>query len=159
MTSDTNAAPTTQTFDQSSARSFCGDLASTVDMLIDVLNEETKLIRAARLTDAAAMSDRKSDVSQRYLKAHGVLKASGPDLSRLAPDEVGHLRERHHALESAISLNLAVLATARTVSETLIRGVADTVANRTTQPQTYGADARHASQTPRTSALSYNGAI
>lgn len=141
---------------EEAARSFCRDLAGTVDALIDVLNEETGLIRAARLTAATEISEKKTSLSERYVKAHGMLRTSGGALGRLAPDEVGHLRERHQALESAISLNLAVLATARTVSETLIRGVADAVAERQGRQQVYGADARQATSTPAAGPLSYN---
>ncbi|MCT8972819.1 hypothetical protein [Microbaculum marinisediminis] len=154
-----NSSPTPVS-DPAAARDFCVDLAQTVDSLIAVLNEETSLIRAARLTAAAEVSARKSVVAERYMKAHGVLSSAGAELNQLVPDEVGHLRERHQALESAISLNLAVLATARTVSETLIRDVAGLAAARQGgQTQTYGANARQTETAPRAAPLSYNVAL
>lgn len=158
MTNNNQFAPEA-TFDQDTARTFCGDLANTVDVLIEVLREETQLVRAARLSDAAAMSERKSSASERYMKGHSVLRNAGGELGRLVPDEVGHLRARHQALEAAISQNLAVLATARTVSETLIRGVAEAVGNRGGRTETYGADARQTTEAPRAGPLSYNVAL
>ena len=159
MTSRNKPAAPIPTFDHDSARQFCTDLSQTVDTLIDVLSEETRLIKAAKLTAAAAMASQKSVVSERYMKAHGVLRLAGPDLSRFAPDEVGHLRERHQALESAISLNLAVLATARTVSETLIKGVSETVARHRGRTDTYGADARQTAHAPGAGPMSCNVAL
>lgn len=159
MTSDSKSDAPVPTFDPDSARRFCADLSQTVDTLIEVLSEETRLIKAAKLTAAAAMTSQKSVVSERYMKAHGVLRVAGQDLSRLAPDEVGHLRERHQALESAISLNLAVLATARTVSETLIKGVGETVVRHRGRTDTYGADARQSTHAPGAGPMSCNVAL
>jgi hypothetical protein len=131
----------------------------TVDRLIEVLGEETRLIRTARLAAASALTDTKSQISERYIKAHATLKRAGQELSRLAPDELSHLRERHQELEAAISLNLAVLSTARTVSETLIRDVAQAAANRQGRQETYGADAKQATSAPTPGPLSYNVAL
>lgn len=145
--------------DAGSARTFCIDLSATVDTLIRVLEEETELVRAARLSAATALGPVKLEASERYLKSYGTLRDSAAELARMAPDEVDHLRERHHALESAISQNLAVLATARTVSETLIRGIADIVEARSSGPTTYGADGQHATTARRGAAFSCNLAL
>lgn len=135
------------TFDQDTARRFCHALSDTVDALIAVLEEETRLIRSAKLAEAFAMGEEKSAISERYSRAHATLRRSGQVIGRCAPVEIDHLRRRHGALESAISSNLAVLATARTVSETLIRGAAELVARSDCTPSGYGADAsRTASQ-------------
>jgi len=151
----------TPVFDTGSAHSFCGDLADTVDALIEVLNEETRLVRAARLEAAGDLATRKSVVAERYMRAHGMLKSGGAELSHLVPDEVVHLRARHQALETAISHNLAVLATARTVSETLIRGVAESVARHQvgSRQEVYGADARQTTSAPPSRPISFNTAL
>lgn len=150
---------TDRTPDPAGARRFCADLAETVDVLIKVLDEETRLVKAAKLTAAAELGAGKAAASERYLRAFGTLRDSAPDLGRLAPDEVGHLRERHQALELAISQNLAVLATARTVSETLIRGIADIAGAKTAGPRTYRADGQHADAAPRSAPFSYTAAL
>jgi|GEM_PF-2310939 len=159
MTTEDKKPAAETSFDEDSARAFCGDLSQTVDTLIEVLNEETRLIKSARLTAAADLSSRKAVASERYMKAHGTLKSSGSELSRIVPDEVGHLRERHQALESAISANLAVLATARTVSETLIKGIGDVVAKHRGRAETYGDDGRQSAGKPDETPLSCNIAL
>ncbi len=138
---------------------FCADLIETVDALIAVLNEETRLVRAAKLSDAADLSGEKSLASERYIKAHGVLRGADSPLETLASDEVGHLRERHQALETAISQNLAVLATARTVSETLIHSVSDIVARKRGRTNVYGANGRQSVQQSQPGPISCNVAL
>ncbi len=129
-------------FDRDSASAFCNDLSATVDTLIRVLEEETRLVREVRLTEAAAIGEEKAALADRYVRAHGVLKSNNRDISRFAAVEIDHLRRRHGALEGAIAANLAVLATARTVSETLIRSVAEAVSRSDRPADTYSADAR-----------------
>lgn len=138
---------------------FCADLIETVDALITVLNEETRLVRAAKLSEAATLSGEKSLASERYIKAHGVLRGADSPFSALASDEVGHLRERHQALETAISQNLAVLATARTVSETLIHSVSDIVARKRGRTNVYGANGQQAVQQSQPGPVSCNVAL
>jgi hypothetical protein len=134
--------PAPTTMDRAAAHAFCAELTETVEALIRVLDEETQLVRAAKLSDAAALGEHKASLARRYGEGHGVLKGWGREIGRHAPVEIDHLRRRHEALESAISTNLAVLATARTVSETLIRGVAAAVSPQSVRPVTYRADAR-----------------
>lgn len=135
-------APTSTGTERAAAQAFCADLSETIDALIRVLDEETNLVRAARLNEAGELAEQKAALSRRYGEAHGALQASGAEIGRQAPVEVEHLRRRHQDLEAALSANLAVLATARTVSETLIRGVAAAVSPNAVRPTTYSADAR-----------------
>lgn len=137
-----HAGPAAPDMDRAAAQAFCVELAETIDALIEVLEEETKLVRAARLSEAAGLAEQKATLSQRYSKAHGVIQASGQEIGRRAPVEIDHLRRRHRDLETSLSTNLAVLATARTVSETLIRGVAAAVSPNAARPATYNAEAR-----------------
>ncbi|TCT06468.1 hypothetical protein EDC22_11151 [Tepidamorphus gemmatus] len=145
--------------DADTARNFCIDLSATVDALISVLEEETALVRSARLSAATALGSAKFEASERYLKSYPTLRDSAGEIARLAPNEIDHLRERHHALESALSHNLAVLATARTVSETLIRGIADIFEAEGAGPTVYGADGQHAPTPRRGTAFSCNLAL
>lgn len=145
--------------DRAAARAFCAELTETVDALIRVIEEETRLVRAARLSEAAELVDEKTALAQRYGKAHGAFKVSGREIGRRAPVELSHLRSRHEALENALSANLAVLATARTVSETLIRGVAEAVSPARAQPATYGANARRSDDGVPPGPLSVNVAL
>lgn len=141
------------------ARSFCDDLAAMVDALIRTLDEESRLVREAKLADAAALTVKKTALAARYGEALGALRDNAARLSRLSPVEIDGLRQRQQALESALQTNLAVLATARTVSETLIRGVAEMVAERRKGPDTYGADAKPTAHGPRTAPIRVSVAL
>ncbi len=141
------------------ARAFCAELTDTVDALIRVLDEEARLVRAARLDDAARLAEDKSELARRYGQAHGIVKAHGQEIGRLAAVEVDHLRRRHDALEVATQNNLAVLATARTVSETLIRSVADAVSPDSARPDTYSAEGRSGGKGPAHGPISVNVAL
>ncbi len=145
--------------DRDAARGFCAGLTDTVDALIELLEEETRLIREARLAEAAALSEEKTRLAQHYGQAHVTVKHRSHELSRYAPVEIDHLRRRHQALDAAMSTNLAVLATARTVSETLIRSVAESAAPGAARPRTYSAEARKGEEAPPVSPLSLNVAL
>ena len=93
------------------------------------------------------------------VQAHGALRAVATPFEALAPDEVGHLSARHQALEAAISQNMAVLATARTVSETLIHSVSDIVARKRGQTAVYGANGQQANAYRPASPVTCNVAL
>lgn len=144
---------------QAEARTFCKELTATVDALIRVLDEETRLVRAARLDEAAVLADEKSELARRYAHAHDIVRARGQDIGRQAPVEVDHLRRRHEALEAATQTNLAVLATARTVSEILIRSVSEAISPDSSRPDTYSADGRAGNSKPANGPISLNVAL
>jgi hypothetical protein len=141
------------------ARAFCAELTKTVDTLIRILDEEARLVRAAQLDEATGLAEEKSELARRYGVAHGIVKAHGQEIGRLAAVEVDHLRRRHDVLEAATRNNLAVLATARTVSETLIRSVADAVSPDSARPDTYSAEGRAGGKGPAHGPISVNVAL
>lgn len=142
------------------AAAFCDSLAETVDALIKVLDEESRLVRTAKLTDAAVLHAKKSALSAQYGGQLHVLKQNAGNMRDLTPEGVERLRSRQLALEEALQANMTVLATARTVSETLIRGIASEASERRGGPSVYGADARSGAKTvPPGSAIRVNTAI
>ncbi len=141
------------------AQEFCEQLVETIDALIAVLDEESRLVRAAKLSDAAVMNAKKTALSARYGGHLETLKHNAGDLRQLAPGGIDALRARQEALEEALQTNMTVLATARTVSETLIRGIAAEAAERHGGPSTYGADARAATGKPADAAIRVNAAV
>ena len=56
-------------------------------------------------------------------------------------EKEGPLRRRHAAFQSALQVNLTVLATAHAVSEGIMRGVSDSLA-RKSSPASYGPSGR-----------------
>jgi flagellar biosynthesis/type III secretory pathway chaperone len=116
-------------------------LMEVVTELTDVLQQETELMRAGRVSAASAFAERKSDLSRRYVAGTLRLKASKPALAQVASDRRAALQERHAALRALLQTNMTVLATAHAVSEGIVRGVSNEISRRSV-PHTYGASGR-----------------
>jgi hypothetical protein len=109
-----------------------------LDALEPVIAEETALLRDGHMKAALDLSERKSPAAQRYQRALEDLKANAIALGRFAPPALALLRQRHESFSELMSLNMAVLGTAKTVSESIIRELAADV-GMARSPQGYGA--------------------
>jgi hypothetical protein len=118
-------------------------LAEAMAALLGVLEEETQLVRAGRISEIARIEPRKSDLARRYVTDAGAVRANALYLARETPREFDDLRRGHEQFRAVLQINLAVLATAHAVSEGIIRGAAGELARKAT-PQTYGAGGRAA---------------
>ncbi len=122
-------------------------LVDVMDALLRVVEQETELVRVGRLTDAAKLEGPKSELSQIYLADTARLRTSQAYLTRTVPGILGELRKRHDLFHALLQINLTVLATARAVSESIMRGVSDELTRKAT-PQGYGAAGRAEAPTP-----------
>ncbi len=109
--------------------------------LADVVQQETALVRAGRVSAASRFAEPKGDLSRRYVAGTIRLKANKPQLAHVARDRLAALQQRHESLRMLLQTNLTVLATAHAVSEGIVRGVSNEIGRRST-PQTYGASGR-----------------
>ena len=141
-----NAWPAPQ--DAESAQAFYVRLSHTLNELMATLDEEATLIRSAKLRDAAAIGTKKAMLAEDYRRALTVLRANAAMFGREAPREVEELKLRHGEFERILQTNLAVLATARTVAETLVRSVA-----------TYGSNAKRPELSARAGAIAVDVAL
>ena len=123
-------------------------LMDVMDAMLDLVEDETKLVRAGKLGAAAQLVPPKNQLSQLYLVDTQRLKASQPYLARTAPEILNALHKRHNLFQAVLQMNLTVLATAHAVSEGIIRGVSDEL-TRKTMPAVYGASGRSAAPHPR----------
>ena len=123
-------------------------LMSVMDAMLNVVEDETNLVRVGKLSAAARLVPSKQELSQLYLADTQRLKASQPFLARTAPDVLSALRKRHDQFQAVLQLNLTVLATAHAVSEGIMRGVSDSLARRS-MPTCYGATGRTATPQAR----------
>jgi hypothetical protein len=113
-----------------------------MDTLIGVVQQETDLVRAGRLSAATKLAQPKADLTRLYIADTLRLRASHANLRRLMPaDKIERLRRRHDTFRALLQINLTVLATAHAVSEGIVRGVSGELA-RKAAPQTYGASGR-----------------
>jgi len=134
--------------DVSEAHALVAHFSEVMDSLLDFIEEETRLVRAGKLSEVAKREPQKSDLARLYVADSERLKASKPFLAATVPDLLAALRERHDNFRALLQINLTVLATAHAVSEGIMRGVADEI-SRKSAPQVYGASGRTTAPHPR----------
>ncbi len=123
-------------------------LTGVMNDIIRIVERETELVRAGKLSEASTLEPAKTELAQQYLAAASLLKGSQPLLAKTAPDQISALREQHDEFQALLQVNLTVLATAHAVSEGIMRGVSTELA-RKSAPQTYGASGQHSAPSPK----------
>ena len=123
-------------------------LIEAIDRVDGLLQEETRLVRAARLREAAVVADHKAAAAGLYERELVALRAVAGVILRTMPERAAELRGRLAALNETLAVNLAVVGTAKAVAEDMMRTVADEVGRRS-QPHGYGA---HGRASPRSGA-------
>lgn len=118
-------------------------LFDVMDALLGTVEEETELVRAGRLAEAAALEPAKAELARLYIADTSRLRASQSYLAQTVPEMLDRLRRRHDQFRAILQINLTVLATAHAVSESIMRGVSNELARKAT-PQAYGASGRAA---------------
>lgn len=99
------------------------DIRATMRELAKILEVETAHLRAGRIRDGLAQEERKSALTSHYLVGLEALKANAIALARFVPDGLQRLKEEHGAFARTLETNQVVLATARSVSESLVRSL------------------------------------
>jgi len=123
------------------AEQLAGHFDQVMESLLAVVEEETKLVRDGRLSDAAKLEQPKADLARHYLADAARLRTATALLRQSRPELLESVRRRHDLFRSLLQINLTVLATAHAVAEGLVRGVSSELA-RKAAPQTYGASGR-----------------
>jgi hypothetical protein len=131
------AAQRIAAIDEMPASELCYKAINTLEALVSVMNEETTLLRAGRLKDAAALTGDKTALAQDYVGLVRSIQRQTARLLKEAPAEVRMLRAGHERLATQMAENLKVLATARNVTEEVLTDVAQAVGARD-RPTTYG---------------------
>lgn len=104
-----------------------------------ILQEETDLIKHAKLYDAANLESAKTRAAAAYVESLESIKRLGPVVKQHASQSLEKLTRLNDELQQVIQHNLTVLATAKAVSEGLIMEVAEEVTRKNSSPQGYGA--------------------
>lgn len=138
------------------AERLLADLSGALAGLEAALEAETALIGSGRIREGLAGEGRKAELSGAYLVLLQHAKANVVALARLAPEPLRRFRERQAAFERVVDRNQTVIATARTVSEGLIRGLAEAV-ERESRPNVYGLPQRRGAAASGSSPLVFSG--
>ena len=123
------------------AEQLIAHLIVVMDALLAMIEEESELVRAGRLSEVARLEPSKAELAQIYLADLALVKTHSAFLALKLPTMVEGLRRRHDTFQALLQINLTVLATAHAVSEGIIRGVAGELA-RQAAPKTYGTSGR-----------------
>jgi hypothetical protein len=118
------------------AEALVSTAIAALDQLEPLIEEETRLFKSGKVREALKMAVDKNDAAQRYTLCLEALKNNAIAIGRFQPADLDQLRGRHEQFSTKMALSLAVVATARTVSEGLLRDLADTV-GRNASPKTY----------------------
>lgn len=120
------------------AQVLCTQAETALAALVEVMNRETTYLRAGHMKQAAELTAEKTQLAQDYVAIARAVQRAAPRLKEEAPDRVEVLRRGHEALATQMAENLRVLATARTITETLLNDVAKQ-AGQAERPKTYSA--------------------
>jgi len=123
--------------DALSARALIEAVLEALGALSHLVGEETELVRAGRLSEAMSREPRKTELAGIYMRGVEQVKLNAVALARFVPDQVKRLKDAHLAFQNLIETNQIVLATARAVSESVIRDLAAD-ANRPMRANGYG---------------------
>jgi len=133
----------------SEAEALVAEMLGTMAELTGIIGQETALVRAARLIEAMRLAPQKAELARRYFDAAAAVKSNSGFLSQRLPARSAELRRRHEEFQTLLRSNLTVLATAHSVSESIIRGAATELA-RKSAPRTYGSSGRPSAPRVRT---------
>ncbi len=130
------------------ARKLSDGLMEVMTTLLDLIENETALVRAGQVREAMLLEPRKTDLSRSYVSAIEQLKRSHDYFTQSAPDLLATLHRHHDVFRAMLQVNLTVLATAHAVSEGIIRGVNGEMQKKN-MPQTYTAAGQRSTPSAR----------
>jgi len=152
-----SAAERIAALDDLPARDLIAFTEGTLRALVDVMNRETTLLRAARHGEAGLLTADKTRLAQDYVIYSRAVQRQLDRLKGEAPRDLALLKLGHEQLATQIAENLKVIATVRTVAETLLGDVASEVA-RAARPKTYSASGQVSAPRATTGGIAINRA-
>ncbi len=132
------AAARLAALDSMPAEQLCTHAESALAALVDVMNQETTLLRAGHLREASKLTPDKTRLAQDYVTLARAVQRQNARLAEEAPAALDRLRAGHDSLATQMAENLRVLATAKTVTEDVLTDVARMVGQKD-RTRTYGA--------------------
>lgn len=131
------AAARLAALDSLPATQLCNMAELALASLVDVMNQETTLLRAGHMRQASLLTPDKARLAQDYVGFARSVQRQGNRLKAEAPEAMQRLKLGHERLATQMAENLRVLATARTVTEDLLTDVAKIVGQQN-KAKTYG---------------------
>jgi hypothetical protein len=130
------------------AETAVDDLTTLLENLSSLVQRETALVRAGQVRGAAEIEPVKRELAGRLFTAGERLKANAKFILQAVPTRCAALQDVQDGLRAALQKNLVVLATARAVSEGIVRRLSGELAKKAS-PQVYGASGRAVTPNPK----------
>jgi len=134
-----SAAERLSALDSLPGHELCARAEAALGALVDVMNQETMLLRAGRFRDSASLTADKARLAQDYVGYARSVQRQAERLKIEAPTELEVLRAGHEKLATQMAENLRVIATARQVTDDVLTDVAQIVGQQN-KAKTYGAN-------------------
>src|SRR5262245_14909810 len=116
------------------AEALLSKIGETMIALVQVFEDETRLVRAGKLSAAADLVAEKTNLAARYLREFEAVKANAKIIREQAPELVEEMRRAHASFRDILGRNLRTVATAQSVAEGIVRGAAEEASRRAGQP-------------------------
>ncbi len=123
--------------DRTAAQAFVQGLLAVMRDLEAALARESEGVRAGRIAEAMTGTAAKAELAAAYMTGLEAAKANAIALARFAPEGLEALKAAQKRFAAVLEVNQQVLATARTVSEGLIKALAEEV-GKTRTATVYG---------------------
>lgn len=144
---------------QMDASTLCRSTKAALENLANIMNQETTLLRTGHYQDAADLSEQKAQIAQEYVGLARVVQHQSVRLHEQAPADLQTLQAEHEKLATQMAENLRVLATAKTVSQSVLTDVAKSV-NNYERPNTYAATGQmNTAAQPEASGIAVNHSL
>lgn len=123
--------------DRAAAQAFVQGLLAIMRDLEVALGQESEGVRTGRIAEAMTGAAAKAELAAAYTTGLETAKANAIALARFAPEGLQALKGAQQRFAAVLETNQQVLATARSVSEALIKALAEEVGKAHT-PTVYG---------------------
>lgn len=153
-----SAADRLTNLDQMPAEDLCTQTDQTLTALVDVMNRETILLRAGHMREASDLTAEKTQMGQDYVLLARAVQRQKDRLLVEAPEYLKQLKLQHESFATQMAENLRVLATAKTMTETILTDVSKTV-SATNRPNTYAQNGTMHENNTGFSGISINRAL
>ena len=124
------------------------DLSALIEKLSGLMEQETVLVRAGKVSRAVDLGQAKSELAHQLYTAGERLKANAKFLLQSVPARCAALQRVQEGFRAVLQRNLIVLATTHAVSEGIMRRLSGDLA-RKRAPQVYGASGRATTPHPK----------
>ncbi len=124
------------------AEALLNHIGETMVALVQVFEDETRLVRSGKLNAAAELAPEKTNLASIYIRDIETVKQNAGYIKATLPELVEEMRLAHDSFREILNRNLRTVQTAQSVAEGLIRGAAEE-ASRRNDPRGYHANGRN----------------